>query len=147
MYDLFNSMIDSMIECTRKKRYTIDDIVSFEGILGYELPETYREFLVKVGTFKYTDNEFGFIFELLNLESIEEWTKSVCKASGTVFPELLLIASSTSGEHFGLKATSKQLYVFDPECPVELWASEHLKEYVFNDWLAVLLNERFEEVW
>ncbi|ENM5907506.1 SMI1/KNR4 family protein [Vibrio mimicus] len=147
MYDLFNSMIDSMVECTRKKRYTIDDIVSYEERLGYELPETYRKFLVKVGTFKHTDKEFGFVFELLNLESIEEWTKSVCMASDTIFPELLLVASSTTGEHFGFKANSKLLYVFDPEYPVELWASEHLKEYGFNDWLAVLLNSKFEEVW
>ncbi|MDE1358869.1 SMI1/KNR4 family protein [Vibrio aestuarianus] len=147
MYDLFNSMIDSMAECTRKKRYTADEIASFESRLGYELPETYREFLVKVGTFKHTDKEFGSVFELLNLELIEEWTESICKASGTLVPELLLVASSTSGEHFGLKATSKLLYVFDPECPVELWASEHLKEYGFKDWLAILLNTKFEEVW
>lgn len=131
----------------KEKRYTIDDIASYEERLGYELPETYRKFLVKVGTFKHTDKEFGFVFELLNLESIEEWTKSVCMASDTIFPELLLVASSTTGEHFGFKANSKLLYVFDPEYPVELWASEHLKEYGFNDWLAVLLNSKFEEVW
>ncbi|MEI8656456.1 SMI1/KNR4 family protein [Vibrio sp. Hal054] len=147
MYDLFNSMIDSLVECTRKKRYTIDDIALFEARIGYELPEAYREFLVKVGTFKHTDNEFGFVFELLNLESIEEWTKSVCMASDTVFPELLLVASSMSGEHFGLKANSTLLYVLDPECPVELWANEYLKAYGFNDWLTVHLNSKFEEVW
>ncbi|MCH1926117.1 SMI1/KNR4 family protein [Shewanella sp. C32] len=147
MFADFNVMLDGDRRITRKRRYTSSEIEDFENQYRLTLPALYKHFLHDVGTFLYVDDAYGATFELLNLEQISDWSQQVFYGSNNLFPTILLIASDTSGENFGIIAGSELLQVFDPECPVELWPEEQLASYRFSDWFQLLLNKKLTKTW
>lgn len=60
----------------------------------------------------------------MNLERLKNWSQEVFQTYVNPFPKILLIASSTSGEEFGFIKDKKGLFVFDPECPCDLWEED-----------------------
>ena len=147
MFADFNVMLDGDRRITRKRRYTSSEIEDFENQYHLTLPTLYKHFLHDVGTFLYVDDAYGATFELLNLEQINDWSQQVFYGSNNLFPTILLIASDTSGENFGIIAGSELLQVFDPECPVELWPEEQLASYCLSDWFQLLLANKLTKTW
>ncbi len=142
-----NSLIQSEERFTVKHVYSSEEIESFENRYDLTLPREYKEFLMEIGSFKYEYGDFGSSFNFLNLEDIESWSHEVFPKSENKFPEILLIANSTSGEELGFIKGKNKLYVFNPECPSNLWLEDQMEEYEFQEWLGLLYESKMETIW
>jgi len=143
----FKELIEVDENFTKKHVYSLEEIESFEKHHDWKLLGEYKEFLKEVGTLEYKYDEFGGEFKFIDLQDIESWSNNVFPPSENLYPTILLIATSTSGEEYGIIKGESKLYVFNPEVPCHLWLSEKMKEYTFNEWLNVLCTSKMEVTW
>ena len=147
VFNNLTTLIENNSSFKLSHKYTSEEIESFENKVGWELPKEYVEFLKEVGSFEHEHSSYGLIFKFINIENIESWSNDVFPTSENLFPEILLIATSTGGENFGFIKGKKHLYVFNPECPCYLWLEEQMEEYEFKEWLNILHKSKMEELW
>ena len=147
-YKMINSLkqtLSQLENVTYLKVHSDEEINAFEEENGLKLNPTYTNLLREIGSFKVEDDYS--IFEIMSLARLKSWSEEVFKTYENPFPRVLLIASSTSGEEFGFIQNKQELYVFDPECPCDLWEEEQLKAYTFEDWLTLLAESKLETLW
>ena len=132
---------------TREGKYSAEEVDSFEKKYNWNLPEEYKLFLREIGIVEYDYPEFGDRFWFIKPENIEAWSSEIFPESDNLFPEVLLIATSISGENFGFIKGSKELFVFDPECPSEIWSNEYMAKYSFEKWISMLVESKMETTW
>ncbi|MBH0059310.1 SMI1/KNR4 family protein [Pseudoalteromonas sp. SWXJZ94C] len=143
----FESLIQLDKAFSTGSRYSDEDICAFEERYNLNLPDDYKVFLRQIGTVEYDYGSYGSKFWFLKLEEIEAWSQKVFPESENLFPSVLLVAASTSGEHYGLIKGRSELFVFDPECPCYLWLEEQMSEFKFNDWLKLITESKMESTW
>jgi len=143
----FKSLIEFDKAFSIGSRYSDGDIGAFEEKYNLNLPDDYKIFLREIGIVEYDYGSHGSKFWFLKLEEIEAWSHEVFPKSENLFPSVLLIATSTSGEHYGLIKGRSELFVFDQECPCCLWLEDQMSEFKFNDWLKLITESKMESTW
>lgn len=146
-FSQLEELIQSDDAFIRGSKYSAEDIESFENKHQWNLPAEYKLFLSEVGIVEYNYPELGDKFWFVEPENIEAWSNEVFPKSNNLFPEVLIIATSISGENFGFIKGNDELFVFDPECPSEDWNNEHMAKYSFQKWISILVESKMEAIW
>lgn len=146
-FSQFESLIESSKAFSRGSKYSAEEIDVFEAEYDWNLTDEYKVFLREIGIVKYDYGSYGSQFWFLKLEDIKSWSKEVFPDSENLFPEVLLVATSTSGEHFGFIKGRRKLFVFSPECPCNLWLEDQMAEFKFSSWVKLMTESKMENTW
>lgn len=128
-------------------KYSAEKIESFEKQYNWNLPIDYKSLLSEIGIFKYSYGSYEDEFQFIGLENIKPWSQEVFPETENLFPQILLIATSVSGENFGFIKGQSELFVFNPECPCYLWLEDQLAKYPFEKWIQKITESKMERIW
>lgn len=134
-----------------KKRcsVSIEEVASFEEKYKINIPKSYKEFLLTLGSCSLFQDELLPGFDFLAPNELYDWSQQVFEGTDcNLFPDILItISIPRTGEQAGfvLAKEKENFGVFFPDIPPEEWESDTEFEK-FEDWLENLMKEKLEEV-
>lgn len=135
---------ESGIMFRRTRRYSEEEIKAFEERHGISLPESYRYFLMNVGSCEcYAQRGAAVVF--FELEKIESFTKEVFGVQETSFPRLFIVVTSYfNGDFAGFDLDREDHENFSalmPDIPPENWLDEDVWFGIsFEKWLVLFIE-------
>ncbi|MDO4880982.1 MAG: SMI1/KNR4 family protein [Capnocytophaga sp.] len=121
---------------TKKADITFQELADFEVKYQIQLPDTFKTFLLTLGSCTIFEDEFGFSYDFLVPHQWEFFSNNVFEGTGeNFFPHILFVCSTKDGHQAGFVTTQQNSFgTFYSDIPPEYW-EEDTTFLPFEQWL------------